>query len=171
MRNVAANPLDYVEGRPYGARRRELSAWLDSTNPDLEAFRARGGKMIVTIGTNDTLASPGAQLDYYQRVLDTMGRNVVDSFARLFVVPQAGHGLRGTVATRAGDGRDVAARPLATAFDKVRLLSDWVERGVAPGASVVATGGASDTALVCGYPRYPHFVAGPSNAAASYECR
>ena len=26
--------------------------------------------MIVTIGTNDTLASPGAQLDYYQSVLD-----------------------------------------------------------------------------------------------------
>ena len=30
--------------------------------------------MIVTIGTNDTLASPGAQLDYYQSVLDRMGR-------------------------------------------------------------------------------------------------
>ena len=27
--------------------------------------------MIVTIGTNDTLASPGAQLDYYQSVLAT----------------------------------------------------------------------------------------------------
>ena len=26
--------------------------------------------MIVTIGTNDTLASPGAQLDYYQAILD-----------------------------------------------------------------------------------------------------
>ena len=30
--------------------------------------------MIVTIGTNDTLASPGAQLDYYQSVIDKMGR-------------------------------------------------------------------------------------------------
>ena len=30
--------------------------------------------MIVAIGTNDTLASPGAQLDYYQSVLDKMGR-------------------------------------------------------------------------------------------------
>ena len=31
---------------------------------DLGAFARRGGKLIVAIGTNDTLASPGAQLDY-----------------------------------------------------------------------------------------------------------
>jgi feruloyl esterase len=170
MRNTAANPLDYVEGPVYEARRREISGWLDATDPDLGPFQARGGRMIVTIGTNDTLASPGAQLDYYQRVLDTMGRRVVDSFARLFVIPQAGHGLRGTVAARTGDGRDVASRPLATSFDRVTLLFDWVERGVAPGESVVATTG-SDSAIVCGYPRYPHHVGGPANLAASYECR
>ena len=52
--------------------------------------------MIVTIGTNDTLASPGAQLDYYQSVVDKMGRATVDRFARLFVMPQTGHGLSGT---------------------------------------------------------------------------
>ena len=44
-------------------------------NPDLSAFEKRGGKMIVAIGTNDTLASPGSQLDYYQAVLDKMGRS------------------------------------------------------------------------------------------------
>ncbi len=44
-------------------RRVELSAIVDSTNPDLSGFRKRGGKIIVVIGTNDTLASPGAQLD------------------------------------------------------------------------------------------------------------
>ena len=31
--------------------------------------------MIVTIGTDDTLASPGAQLDYYQSLVDTMGQH------------------------------------------------------------------------------------------------
>ena len=29
--------------------------------------------MIVAIGTNDTLASPGAQLDYFQAVLENDG--------------------------------------------------------------------------------------------------
>ena len=43
---------------------------LDSTDPNLRPFGGRGGRMIVTIGTNDTLASPGAQLDYYQALID-----------------------------------------------------------------------------------------------------
>ena len=38
MKNTRANPLDYVEGGAFNARREEISAWLDSTNPDLSAF-------------------------------------------------------------------------------------------------------------------------------------
>ena len=41
MRDLAANPLDYVEGGPLNARRDELSQWLDATNPDLSAFARR----------------------------------------------------------------------------------------------------------------------------------
>src|SRR4030095_9577290 len=100
----AANPLDYREGGPLNRRREELSGILDSTNPDLRAFARRGGKMIVTIGNNDTLASPGAQLDYYQAVIDTMGRQAVDAFARLFVIPQANHGLAAATADVDGSG-------------------------------------------------------------------
>jgi feruloyl esterase len=84
-----------VEGGPLNKRRMELSAILDSTNPDLSAFQKRDGKLIVVIGTNDTLASPGAQLAYYQSVLDKMGRAAADSFARFFVLPQTDHGLAG----------------------------------------------------------------------------
>ncbi len=93
MKDLSANPLDYVEGGKFAARRAELSQWLDGTNPDLSAFQKRGGKMIVAIGTNDTLASPASQLDYYQSVLDKMGRSKVDGFARFYVLPQTGHGL------------------------------------------------------------------------------
>ena len=99
MRDLTANPLDYVEGGPLNKRRVELSAILDSTNPDLSAFQKRGGKLIVVIGTNDTLASPGAQMAYYQSVLDKMGRPAVDSFARFFVLPQTDHGLSGRTTT------------------------------------------------------------------------
>src|SRR4030095_8092062 len=92
MKNLSANPLDYAEGGAFDRRRAELSAILDGTNPDLSAFQKRGGKMIVTIGSNDTLASQGAQLDYYQSVLDRMGRGTVDRFARVFVMAPTGHG-------------------------------------------------------------------------------
>jgi feruloyl esterase len=168
MKNLNANALDYTE-RPYAERRRELSAILDSTSPDLSAFRARGGKMIVAVGTNDTLASPGAQLDYYQSVIDKMGRPAVDAFARLFVLPQAGHGLAGTNYTTDGEGRPLDARPIPNTFDRIALLVDWVERGVAPGKSITVTSGAGSLPL-CSYPEYPRYRTGPVSAAASYEC-
>lgn len=164
MRDPGANPLDYVEGGPLDARRRELSEWLDSTNPDLTAFRARGGKAIVTIGTDDTLASPGAQLDYYQAIIDTMGRSAVESFARLFVMPQGNHGLRARVAPHDGNGRPLEPRPLPTAIDRVSTLFDWVERGVAPPLHATLTG-TDDTMPLCSYPAYPHYADG------EYVCR
>ncbi len=169
MKNTSANPLDYVEGGPLNARREEISAWLDSTNPDLTAFMRRGGKMIVASGTNDTLASPGAQLDYYQSVLDKMGRSSVDEFVRFYVIPQTGHGLTGSSYTANGDGAAIPAAQIPSRFDRIAMLLDWVENGVAPPKSATVTGNAG-TLPLCSYPAYPKFNAGPPTNAASYMC-
>jgi feruloyl esterase len=169
MKNLSANPLDYVEGGALDKRRQELSAILDGTNPDLSAFQKRGGKMIVTIGTNDTLASPGAQLDYYQSVLDRMGRATLDAFARFFVMPQTGHGLSGTNYGVDGEGRSIPALPLPNRYDQPGLLFDWVENNKAPGMSVTVTAGDKSLPL-CSYPTYPRYTGGPAGAASSYEC-
>jgi feruloyl esterase len=158
-----------VEGGAFKDRRAELSAILDGTNPDLSAFQKRGGKMIVTIGTNDTLASPGAQLDYYQSVLDRMGRDTVDRFARLFVMPQTGHGLSGSTYSVNGDGREIPASPIPNRYDQLGLLFDWVEKGQAPGMSVTVTAGERSLPL-CSYPSYPRFREGDVAAARSYTC-
>jgi feruloyl esterase len=169
MKNLSANPLDYVEGGALNRRRQELSPVLDSTSPDLAAFQKRGGKMIVTIGTNDTLASPGAQLDYYQSVLDRMGRASVDRFARFFVMPQTGHGLTGTSYGVDGNGREIPSQPIPNRFDQLGLLFDWVENGGVPGMSVTVTAGDRSLPL-CSYPSYPRHQGGPSSSATSYEC-
>jgi len=168
MKNLDANALEYTESK-YADRRRELSAILDSTNPDLSAFQKRGGKMIVAIGTNDTTAPPGEQLDYYKSVIDKMGRANVDAFARLFVLPQTGHGLTGTNYATNGDGKPQEARQLPSTFDRVALLVDWVEKGVAPGKSIVVTGGGRSLPM-CSYPEYPKYNNGPVDAAESYQC-
>jgi feruloyl esterase len=169
MKNLSANPLDYTEGGAFNRRRDELSAILDGTNPDLSAFQKRGGKMIVTIGTNDTLASPGAQLDYYQSVLDRMGRATVDGFARLFVMAQAGHGLSGVNYTSDGNGRTLPSLPIPNRYDQLGLLFDWVESGRAPGMSVTVTAGDRSLPL-CSYPAYPRFRTGDVSSAGSYAC-
>ena len=104
--------------------------------------------MIVTIGTNDTLASPGAQLDYYQSLLDTMGRAAVDNFARLFVIPQAGHGLTGTVYAIDGAGKTIPTPAIANDYERFAYLVSWVERGAGPGEDVDRQGGRSVDAAV-----------------------
>jgi len=169
MRDLMANPLDYVEGGPFNKRRVELSAILDSTNPDLSAFQKRGGKLIVAIGTNDTLASPGAQLAYYQSVLDKMGRASVDSFARFFVLPQTDHGLSGKSYNLDGNGKEIEVQPVPNNYNRLALIMDWVENGKAPGKSVAATAG-ERSLPVCSYPEYPKYANGPAVSASSYAC-
>jgi len=169
MKNLTANPLEYVEGGAFNARREEISAWLDSTNPDLAAFARRGGRMIVAIGTNDTLASPGAQLDYYQSVLEKMGRPAVDEFARFYVIPQTGHGLSGSSYTTNGDGQKIPAAQIPSRFDRVAMLLDWVEKGTAPPKSATVTGN-TGTLPLCSYPTYPKYNTGSPGEAASYTC-
>jgi hypothetical protein len=169
MQDLTANPLDYVEGGKWDKRRKELSGWLDSTNPDLSAFYKRGGKMIVTIGTNDTLASTGAQLDYYKAVLDKMGRGKVDAFARLFVLPQAGHGLSGNSHTTNGAGLENPRFQIPNQYDKRAALIAWVEQNQAPGKTLLVRAGDRSLPL-CSYPEYPRYVSGKPEAAESYRC-
>jgi hypothetical protein len=166
MQNLAANPLDYSE-TAFEKRRKQISEWLDSTNPDLSAFYRRGGKMIVTIGTNDTLASPGAQLDYFQSVIDRMGQDQVDAFARFFVLPQTGHGLTGSSASVNGAGQTIPVTPIPNQFDKMGVLMAWVERNQAPAKTLVVTSGNRSLPL-CSYPNYPRYVGGSVESASSY---
>jgi len=177
MQDIKANPLDYVEGGPLNKRREEISEWLDATNPDLSAFYKRGGKIIVTIGTMDNTASSGAQLDYYQSLINKMGQKKIDNFARLYVIPQAGHGLSGKSFKMNGDGKSVTVRniPRPNSDDKIDLLISWVEKNQAPAKTlVVGENGRIDVNvqgkgyLLCSYPNYPRYVEGPAEQVSSY---
>jgi len=178
MQDLKSNPLDYVEGGKWSKRREQLSGWLDSTNPDLAAFYKNGGKMIVTIGTMDNIASPGAQLDYYQLLLGKMGRGTIDKFARLYVVPQAGHGLSGKGYKLNGEGKPVEVKnlPSPNGDDNMDLLVNWVEKNQAPTKTMVidAKGRISQKQqgaggyLLCSFPNYQKYVGGSTEQISSY---
>jgi hypothetical protein len=53
--------------------------------------------------------------------------------------------------------------------DRLTLLFDWVERGVAPGMSITVTAGEKSLPL-CSYPSYPKYIDGPAASASSYRC-
>lgn len=169
MQDLDANPIELDE-KKYRARLELISGWLDSTDPDLGAFNKRGGKLLVTVGTDDTTASSGEQLRYYQTVLDKMGQKTLDSFARLYVIPQGGHGLSGRSAPINGDGKVMTETlQVANSVDRFALLQNWVEEGVAPGRSEVVSAGTRSMPM-CSYPEYPHYKGGDINQAASYAC-
>ena len=168
MQDLDANPLDYDTSK-YRARREQTSQWLDSTDPDLTAFRRSGGKLIVVGGPDETIAPSGEQLDYYQSMLDAMGRRALDSFARLYVLPQTGHGLTGNSASIDGNGAAVQPAAIPSSIDRFALLREWVENGTAPGKSEVVTGSSGSRPL-CSYPTYPRYVGGAADVAASYAC-
>jgi feruloyl esterase len=92
--------------------------WADifaTDNPDLSKFRDRGGKLILSHGQADQLIPTAGTIDYYERVMKQMGgRDKTIEFARLFLIPGAGHGFGGT-----GDGGTAA-------------LLKWVEDNHAP---------------------------------------
>lgn len=176
MQDVTANPLDYNEDEQMLQRRSKISEWLDATDPDLTAFYDHGGKIIMTIGTMDLVASSGAQLDYFKSVIDKMGSKV-DEFARMYVVPQAGHGLSGRSSGTNGDGEEVEVRniPAPDSNDKFDLLLKWVEEGEAPSKTLVinpqgkiSTLPEGKGYLLCSYPCYPKYTGGPVDEVSSY---
>ena len=126
--------------------------------------------MIVTNGLMDNLASDGSQLDYYQSVIDKMGRNKVDEFARFFVVPHGGHDLRGKGYAVNGEGKPVTPKNIAApnGDDNIDLLVSCVEKKQAPAKTLVidekgkiGTDKNVKGYLLCSYPEYPQYVSGP----------
>lgn len=69
---------------------------FSANNPDLSAFRYRGGKLIILHGLTDQLIPHEGTIDYYERVQKQMGGAArTAEFARLFLVPGVDHGFRG----------------------------------------------------------------------------
>ena len=137
-----------------------VGAILDSTNPDLKAFRDRGGKLIVYHGWADPLLSPYSSIDYYQSVATQMGPKPIDGFYRLFLAPGMAH-------CRGGPGPDK--------FDAVAAIQDWVEKGQAPAVMVAAhlTDGKVDrTRPLCPYPQVAKYNgSGSTDDAANFTCK
>ncbi len=90
-----------------------IETLYSARNPDLRAFRRRGGKLILYQGWDDVEVTPLNTIDYYQTMQRTMGGEAATrEFARLFLLPGVAHCRRG---------------PGADAVDWLSYLEDWVE--------------------------------------------
>src|SRR6266403_1184344 len=64
---------------------------LNSTEANLTAFKARGGKLILYHGWNDPAISALNTINYYNDVASKMGARETEAFARLYMVPGMQH--------------------------------------------------------------------------------
>jgi len=150
---------------------------LNSTDPDLRRFQARGGKLILYHGWNDPAISPINTVNYYQSVVSTMGATTVHSFARLYMIPGMQHCMGGPGATSFGQlGSTTAVGPEHGIYS---ALEQWVENGTAPGDIIatkyVGTGPNKTVEMtrpICPYSQAPAYKgSGDTNDYRNFACQ
>lgn len=152
------------------ARLQEVSKLMDSTDPDLSAFFARGGRLIVRENASDLAQSGQVGMEYYKTVVARFGQPKVDEHVRLYVSPASTHTGN---AKSTKDGADIP-----TAIDLLEVLDRWVVRGDTPADALTQVLDAPKpphavlaTRPMCRYPGYPHYTGGDPKQAGSYACR
>ncbi len=133
---------------------------MNATDPNMEPFFSRGGKLLIYQGWSDPRVPALQTINYYTSVVDVRGGAAKASTSvRLFLAPGMGH-------CGGGEGPNV--------FDKMTALEQWVEQGKAPDQIIAshATAGKVDrTRPLCPYPQVAKYKGtGSIDDAASFVC-
>lgn len=164
-----------VDAGMQAAKEKTASA-LDAVDPNLGAFRARGGKLILYHGWDDPAIPATNTVNYFQEVVAKMGQPNTNSFVRLYMVPGMQH-------CGGGPGADTFGQSGSWAADDPQhnarvALEEWVEKGKAP-ATMIATknadgnaqGPATMTRPLCPYPRAAKYKgSGDTNRSENFTC-
>jgi hypothetical protein len=152
----------------FGARIKEISELFDATDPDLSAFQARGGKLILKGNGADYQRSVLQEIDYYKSVVAKMGQDRVDQFMRFYVTPGVNHPGNGVMS----DGKAVPAK-----LDVLGVLDAWVDASKAPETLLQVSQEEKApfktiaSRPMCRYPLSPRYDGhGDPKEAASFTC-
>jgi len=134
---------------------------INALDPNLKAYAASKGKMIIYHGWSDPQIPSGSSVGYYTRVMDAMGgAKKTQESVRLFMVPGMNH-------CQGGAGTDT--------FDKMAAIEQWVENGKAPDSIAAShqTGGKVDrTRPLCAYPQVASYKgSGSTDDASNFVCK
>jgi feruloyl esterase len=154
----------------------KFAATLDAVDPELRAFKQRGGKILQSHLWSSTTHAAKRSIEYYDQVVSFMnaseeasqGNGAVNSilanghfrptqeFYRLFMAP-GGSGSKGP-----------------GTFDSLPYLERWVEQGIAPDSIVAShfTAGVVDrTRPLCPYPAFAVYQgSGSTDEATNFKC-
>ncbi len=137
----------------------EKTGFINAIDPDLKAFKTRGGKLLLYHGWNDSGISPYNTINYYASVLSFMGPEQQD-WLRLFMVPGMGHCSGGNCPDQA---------------NYMGAMERWREADIAPDritAFQVADNRVNRTRPLCPYPQAAVYTGtGSTNDSENFVCR
>ena len=135
-------------------RFRTAAATLSATDPNLDAFRKNGGKLLIYHGWSDAALSALASIEYVDAVYkrDESARDDV----RLFLMPGVLH---------------CAGGPGPWVVDIIQAAEQWDESGTAPDVLTAGFAEGGGGRPLCAYPQRLTYVGGDGRAPSSFECR
>ena len=134
------------------------ASFLNATNPDLDAFKAKGHKLLLWHGWSDAGLSPLGTIAYYDQVQARDPK--LDAYVKMFLLPGVLHCGGGT----GPDNVDWAA-----------AIDGWVESGTAP-TRILAQKGSGATVTrtrpLCAYPQHAVYSGtGSTDQAENFVCK
>ena len=145
---------------------------LNAVDPNLNALKDRGGKLILYHGWSDSALAPLASVNYYQSVVSKMGQKQAADFVRLYMIPGMQH-------CGGGPGPDsFGATPSSPKEDAQHSMSAalerWVETGVPPDKIIATKYMGKDvvrTRPLCPYPQVARYSGtGGADDEANFKC-
>ena len=148
----------YDVAKSGAATSRLWTSLLNAENPDLTAFRARHGKLLLWHGWADPALNPLATIRYYKDVVGRDPRAADD--VRLFLLPGVLH---------------CAGGPGPSQFDPITPIVEWVERAPPHPADRQKAAAGTQPARsrpVCAYPAKAAYKgSGSTDDAANFVCK
>jgi Tannase and feruloyl esterase len=137
---------------------KRTASFINATSPDLDAFKAKGHKLLLWHGWADAGLTPLATIKYYDEVKARDPK--MGDYVRMFMMP-------GVLHCGGGAGPDTA--------DWAAAIDSWVDAGKAPDrivASKLANGAVTRSRPLCAYPQHAVYNGtGSTDEAASFVCK
>ncbi|MGH7104913.1 MAG: tannase/feruloyl esterase family alpha/beta hydrolase [Acetobacteraceae bacterium] len=158
---------------------------VDAASPDLHAFAARGGKLILFMGWADPVGSALAAIEYYRQVEDYTANHAgtrdalgaTQKFFRLYMIPGMAHCAQGPGATYFSTATRDSTPPVRDRrHDMTIALEDWVEKGE-PASTLIGMHYNNFARRViafqrplCVYPQVARYIGGNTDQPTSFRC-
>jgi feruloyl esterase len=154
---------------------------LGTDKADLGKLRDLGRKVIVYSGLVDDAIPPAGNVNYHERVVAQMGGNAeVQKFMRMYLLPGSAHSSQGRAYTVSGQNDSVPLPKLPGNANQTptreqdqffTALTDWVEKGTAPGEIMLTSRDNKLSYPACVYPLRTVWNGGDVTQSGSFGCR